>query len=309
VQNRVTDILGTQYPLVQGAMRQITLGEMAAAVSNSGGFGQIASSMLPLGRLRAEIKRAQRLTDRPFGVNVPLHRPNAVESVEMAADLGIHAITTSGGNPVKIMDKAKRLGLKVLHKVSNTEMGLKAQTAGVDGVIATGYEAGGHGGKDHITTLCLVPQLVDMLNLPVIAAGGICDARGVAAAFALGAQGVEIGTRFIASTDCPGLDYYKKALLDARDTSTTYLGHGAMNLRVLKNQAVLRLMDPEEKTQHIRPVDYTSPQGDAETTLMPAGMNAGLIRKIMPIRDIVEELMLGCRKISLELEAIFMEKD
>ncbi len=179
-------------------MRRITLGPMAAAVSESGGLGQIATSTLTVPELRKEIEKARDLTDRPFGINIPLHRPNALESLETAIEMRVPVISTSGGSPDKIMDRAKDAGLIVLHKVSTTAMGLKAQEAGVDGVIAMGFEAGGHGGRSQLTTLCLVPQLCDALNIPVVAAGGICDFRGFLAALALGAEGIEVGTRFLA---------------------------------------------------------------------------------------------------------------
>ena len=146
--NRITKILGTQYPLILGPMRLITLGGMAALVSNSGGFGQIAASGADSEMLKAEIKNAKKLTDKPFGINMPLYRPNAFEALEIAIEMGIKTVTTSAGNPAKIIGRIKEAGLKVLHKVSTVKMALKAQEAGVDGVIATGFEAGGHVGRD-----------------------------------------------------------------------------------------------------------------------------------------------------------------
>jgi len=182
MENRLTKLLGIKIPLILGPMRQITLGAMAATVSNNGGFGQIAVSGLSTSQLGQEIRKARALTDKPFGINIPVHRPNALEALEMAIEMKVPVITTSGGNPIKIMDRAKTAGLIVLHKVSTTAMGLKAQEAGVDGVIAMGFEAGGHGGTSQLTTLCLVPQLCDALNIPVVAAGGICDFRRFLAA-------------------------------------------------------------------------------------------------------------------------------
>jgi len=199
VKNRITEILGVQHPFILGPMRHMTLGTMAAAVSNSGGFGQIAASGLSAEKLYAEIAMASALTDKPFGLNIPIYRPNALEAIEIAIETGIRTVTTSAGNPQSVMARIRGGGLKVLHKVSTVEMALKAQDAGIDGVIATGYEAGGHVGKEDTTTFCLVPQLVDSLDIPVVAAGGIGDARGVVAAFALGAEGIEVGTRFLAT--------------------------------------------------------------------------------------------------------------
>ena len=182
MKNRVTEILGTRYPLILGPMRLITLGEMAAAVSNSGGFGQIGASGASAELLRGEIEKARNLTGSPFGINIPVYRPNAFEALEIAIEMGIKTITSSAGNPAKIIGRVKEAGLKVLHKVSSVKMALKAQEAGVDGVIATGFEAGGHVGRESVTTLCLVPQLVEALDIPVVAAGGIGDGRGLLAA-------------------------------------------------------------------------------------------------------------------------------
>ncbi|MBI4763593.1 MAG: nitronate monooxygenase [Deltaproteobacteria bacterium] len=223
MQNRITEILGTRYPLILGPMRLITLGEMAAAVSNSGGFGQIGASGASAELLITEIRKAKDLTSRPFGVNIPIYRPNAFEALEIAIEAGIRTITTSAGDPGRMIRRIKEAGMKVLHKVSTVKMALKAQEAGVDGVIATGFEAGGHVGRESITTFCLVPLLVEALEIPVVAAGGIGDGRGLLAAFALGAEGVEMGTRFVATRECSSPDWYKESILHARDSSTMIL--------------------------------------------------------------------------------------
>jgi len=302
----ITRLLGINHPIILGAMRYITLADMAAAISNIGCFGQIAVSSLSSDQLRAEIEKARKLTSAVFGLNIPLHRANAMEAVEIAAEMKIPAITTSGGNPAKIMEKAKEYGLIVLHKVSNTAMGLKAQDAGADGVIATGFEAGGHGGKDKITTFCLVPQLKDVLKIPVVASGGISDGRTLAAAFALGADGAEIGTRFLASVECPVPDYYKQAVVAAADNSTINLGHGKMSIRVLRNLAVEKLTNPEaSELNSLQPVDYSSPEANAETGVMPAGMGAGLIHDVTPANEIIEKMMAHAMDVCARLEGVF----
>ena len=310
MKTRVSEILGVSYPFILGPMRLITLGEMAAAVSESGGFGQIAATGLPSDRLRSEIEKARERTDRPIGVNIPLYRPNAREALEISIEMGVRAITTSAGNPAKFMDRIREAGLKVLHKVSTVAMALKAASAGVDGVIATGFEAGGHVGREGITTLCLVPQLADALDIPVVAAGGIADARGLVAAFALGAEGVEMGTRFIASRECPVPDFFKELVLEAGTDSTILLGKGAMPLRVLKNEAAMKISDPDqasedEKLNESGDKSYIQSGGDPKTSLMPCGQIAGLIREISRAGEILPEMIGQSRSLSRQLSNMF----
>ncbi len=308
MENRLIKLLGIKFPLIQGPMRQITLGHLAAVVSESGGFGQIASSTLPAAKLREEIQKARAMTDKPFGINIPLHTPNAAEALEIVLETGIRVITTSGGNPIKIMDRTKAAGITVLHKVSTTAMGLKAQAAGVDVVIAMGFEAGGHGGRSQLTTLCLVPQLCDALDIPVIAAGGISDFRGFLAALALGAEGVEIGTRFLATPECSVPLFYKEALIEASDTGTLLVGGEAMPLRVLKNQAAEALSKQgRESKAHLKVFDYANEQGERGNTLMPAGQSAGLINSLKPIKAIITELMDQAERGSSALTHFFKE--
>ena len=310
MKTRISEILGVSLPFILGPMRLITLGEMAAAVSESGGFGQIAASGLSSDQLRSEIKKAQERTDLPIGVNIPLYRPNAREALEISIEMGIRAITTSAGSPAKFMDRIRQAGLKVLHKVSTVPMALKAASAGVDGVIATGFEAGGHVGREGITTLCLVPALADALNIPVVAAGGIADARGLVAAFALGAEGVEVGTRFIASRECPVPEFFKESVIKAETDSTILLGKGAMPIRVLKNEASMGISDPDkaredEKLNQSGDHHYVQTGGDMRTALMPCGQIAGLIREVRKTGEIVPEMLEQSRSLSFQLFSIF----
>jgi enoyl-[acyl-carrier protein] reductase II len=308
MKNRLTRLLGIKVPLILGPMRRITLGPMAAAVSEDGGLGQIATSTLTAPELRQEIGKIRSLTDKPFGINIPIHRPNALESLEVVIEMEVPIITTSGGNPEKVMTRAKGAGLMVLHKVSTTAMGIKAQEAGVDGVIAMGFEAGGHGGKSQLTTLCLVPQLCDALDIPVIAAGGISDFRGFLAALALGAQGVEVGTRFLATPECPVPEYYKEALLRAPDTGTLWLGEARMSARILDNPAARSLRDQsKEKKDPLPAVDYGHKESNGDNTIMPAGQGAGLIHKIEGISRIMNEFMTQAAKSSEALYRFFKE--
>jgi len=311
VMNRIVEITGTRYPFILGPMRLITLGEMAAAVSNSGGFGQIAASGLSSDRLLLEIKKARDLTDQPFGINIPIYRPNAFEALEIAIDAGIKTITTSAGNPAKLIERIKEAGLKVLHKVSSVEMALKSQSCGVDGVIATGFEAGGHVGRQGTTTMCLVPQLADALKIPIVAAGGIADARGLVAVFALGAEGVELGTRFIATHECPTPDFYKQLVVRADSDATILLGKDAMPMRVLKNLAVEMIQNPDKtiEDKHLNSKNaeavYIQSGGDADTAIMPSGQIAGLIKQIESIGNIFPELMKGAILLTQQLKSTF----
>jgi enoyl-[acyl-carrier protein] reductase II len=314
MKNRITEILGTDYPLILGAMRRITLGEMAAAVSNSGGFGQVGASGLSGDRLRAEIKIAGELTDRPFGINIPIYRRNAFEALEIAIEMGIKTITTSAGNPAKVIERTKGTGLKVLHKVSTMKMALKSQDAGVDGVIATGYEAGGHVGREGISTLCLVPQLVEALEIPVVASGGVGDARGLVAALALGAEGVEVGTLFLATRECPTPDFFKQAIVDARDNATILLGKGAMPMRVLRNKKAEAISDPDKEREDAKlnaDVDnsYVRPDSEADSAIMPAGQVASIIRGIRGISEIFPDMINEAKALSSRLNSFFKEVD
>ena len=304
MKNRITEILGTRYPLMLGPMRMITLGEMAAGVSASGGFGQIAASGASAEVLREEIKKARTLTDKPFGLNVPIHRPNAFEALEIAVEMGIQTVTTSGGNPAKVIDIIKKAGINVLHKVSTVKMAIKAQEAGVDGVIATGFEAGGHVGRENITTFCLVPQLADVLKIPVVAAGGIGDGRGLLAALALGAEGVEVGTRFVCTRECRTPEWYKQAILRCEDASTLVLGQKTMPIRVLKNKKAMAVAYPEktsreEKNQVEGENAYV--EGDADEAIMPAGQVASLIKEIKRIGEIFPDMIENAKTVASEL--------
>ena len=308
MKNRITKILGTSYPLLQGPMRLITLGELAAAVSNSGGFGQIAASGLSSQQLQAEVEKAQELTARPFGINIPLHRPNALEALEIAIGMGIKTITTSGTDPAKVMDRVKRAGLNILHKVSTLQMALKAEMAGVDGVIATGYEAGGHMGRMDVTTFCLVPELTSELKIPVVAAGGIADARGFLAALALGAEGVEVGTRFLATKECQVPDFFRNLILEAKCESTVVLGKKkAMPVRVLRNEAaemIIRAQD-DEGLNAIGDKMYVQSAGDQDNVILPCGQAAGLCKGIKRIGEVLSEMTEGARLLSFQLYSLF----
>jgi enoyl-[acyl-carrier protein] reductase II len=294
-------------------MRLMTLGKMAADVSNCGGFGQIAASGLSGKRLSEEIDNARKITDQPFGINIPLYRENAEEALDIAIEKGIKTITTSAGNPGKFIDKIKQAKMMVLHKVSTLDMALKAEAAGVDGVIATGFEAGGHIGRQDITTFCLLPQLADALRIPVIAAGGIADARGFVAALALGAEGVEIGTRFVATHECTTPEFFKHCIVNAGCEGTVLLGKSAMPIRVLRNSGSDNISDSnkEKEDQQLNENgdrQYVQSARNADNAIMPAGQIAGLIKEITTISTIMSGLIENARILLDQLHEIVGQK-
>lgn len=293
---RITALLRCEYPLVQGPMRMITLGAMAGAVSRCGAFGVIAASGLKPEELRREVLIARQITDNPVGVNIPIYRPNALDQITMSMEMGIGTIYTSAGNPEKVIGRIKAKGLNVIHKVSSCDMARKAEAAGVDAVVAMGFEAGGHIGREDTSTLCLVPQLADELQIPVIASGGIGDARGITAALALGAEGVEIGTRLVATRECPAPEFFKENLCAVGGNATVVLGKGTMPIRVLKNLVVERVAAMEQNEADSAIVQggdacYVQEGGDRHSAVMPCGQVAGLIRDIPPLAELVAGLV------------------
>lgn len=313
MRNRVTEILGCKFPLILGPMRQITLGEMAAAVSKTGGFGQIAASGLSRELLKKELNRANKITSNPIGVNIPVYRSNASEALDICIEMGVKTITTSAGNPAKFIDRIKDAGLKVLHKVSNVKMAITAQEAGVDGVIATGFEAGGHIGKDDITTLCLVPELVNILQIPVIAAGGIADEKGMIAALALGAEGVEVGTRFIATRECPVPDFFKDLTVSSASNSTLLLGKKGMPMRVLKNAAAeiisSRENGEERSGKEIKNMAYIQDADNLDSAIMPGGQVAGLVKEIKNASEIFPDMVRNAQALINRIASQFKEDE
>lgn len=220
--NRICEILNIKYPIIQGGMAWVADSNLAAAVSNAGGFGIIGTGSATADIVKKEIDNCRRLTDKPFGVNVMLMSPNADEVIDLIIEEKPAGITTGAGNPAKYMDRLKEAGIKVIPVVPTVALAQRMEKLGADAVIAEGTEAGGHIGE--LTTMVLVPQVAEALNIPVIAAGGVADGRGIAASFALGAEGVQIGTRFICSEECNIHQNYKDAVLKAKDRDAVVTG-------------------------------------------------------------------------------------
>jgi enoyl-[acyl-carrier protein] reductase II len=261
-ENPVCRLCGIRYPIIQGGMIGISCPELAASISNAGGLGML-SGVKPVNELRAEIRQTRELTNKPFGVNLPIHyvKESALEIAEAIAKERVKVVVTSSGSPQVCTKLLKDAGLVVMHVVSEVAHALAAEVAGVDAVVASGVEAGAFLGHNEITTLVLVPQVVDAVKVPVIAAGGIGDARGFVAALALGAQGIQMGTRFIATTDCPVFDEYKQAIVTAKDNSTEIVGRGQAPARCFR------------------------------TKPYPAGQVAGLIRDTPTVAELINTLV------------------
>ena len=307
---KLNELLGTEFPIIQGGMANIATAEFAAACSNAGALGVIAAGGLRTGEaLREEIRRCKALTDKPFGVNIMLMNPAADEQARVVIEEGVTAVTTGAGNPGKYIPAWKDAGIRVMPVVAATVFAQRLARYGVDAIIAEGTESGGHVGE--MTTMALLPQVIDTVDVPVIAAGGIADGRQFAAALALGACGVQVGTCLLVSRECPIHDRYKQALLAARDSDTTVTGRSAGGpVRVLKNrmareylrleQAGAPLMELEKLT--LGGLRRAVAEGDVETGSVMAGQVAGMLREIRPLRTIFEELYAGGQRVLRETE-------
>ena len=248
---RLCDLLGIEYPIIQGGMVWITNAELVAAVSNAGGLGLISPTAGmslnddQVAHLRQQIRTAKSLTSKPFGVNLPLLTPGVEDLIAAVIDERVSVVVTAAGNPALYTSRLKEAGIKVLHVAAAVRHAQSAERRGVDAVIAEGYEAGGHNGLDEITTFALIPQVVDAVAIPVVAAGGIADARGVVAALALGAAGVQMGTRFVATHECAAHPNFKEAIVKANDVDTVITGRKLGPARILKNEFAARILEME----------------------------------------------------------------
>ncbi|NTW27905.1 MAG: enoyl-[acyl-carrier-protein] reductase FabK [Coriobacteriia bacterium] len=293
---RLTELLGIEYPIIQGGMAWTATAELAAAVSNAGGIGIIGAGQMPTEVLRTEIRNAKTLTNRPFGVNLMLLTPHIDELVAMVIEEGVRVVTTGAGNPGKYMPALKNAGIKVLPIAPSVALAKRLESVGADAIIGEGMEAGGHIGE--LTTMVLVPQLVDAVNVPVIAAGGIADGRGLAAALALGAEGVQVGTRFMCATECTIHMAVKERVLKAGDRDTVVTGRSTGHpVRVLKNKLSRQIeeLDRDNKVDEIDRLGtgrlaLAMRQGDIEMGSLMAGQVAGLVRRIQPAAEIITEI-------------------
>lgn len=308
----ITKLLGIKYPVFQGAMAQIARHQLASAVSNAGGLGIIASGGMSPEQLREEIVNCKKYTDKPFAVNLMLMMHNINEIIDVIIDEGVGIVTTGAGTPRKYMPKLKEAGIKVIPVIPSVKAAKKMEKLGCDAVVVEGMEAGGHVGES--TTMALLPQVTSAVNIPVIAAGGIADGRGVAAAYCLGASGVQMGTVFLATEECPVSENYKNAIIEAVDTSTTLTGtkFGAP-VRGIKNELTKRYHELEEKSSTLMELEEltlgslrkAAYEGDVENGSIMSGQIAGLVNEIRPVKDVIEGIFEEAQKVLEETKIEF----
>ena len=313
---RITEMFGIEYPIIQGAMQWLSRAELVAAVSNAGGLGIISSFTFPTAKeLRDEIKKTKSLTDKPFAVNITIlptiRAVNYKEYIDTAIDEGVNIIETAGRNPEPYIKQLKDSGVKVMHKVARVKDAKTAERVGVDAVTIVGFEAGGHPGMDEVTSLVLIPITVDAVKIPVIAGGGIGDARGFIAALALGAEGMLMGTRFMATRECPIHPEIRQWLANAEETDTLIIERSIKNTaRVMKtefSQAVLELEEKGATLEELLPfisgdrgkMSYIS--GDVNDAVIACGQAVGLIRDIPSVKELINGIINEARLISQRL--------
>ena len=304
IKSRLCDMLGIAYPVIQGGMAWIADASLASAVSNAGGLGLISSINSSTEAVREEIRKCRTMTDKPFGVNIMLQAANAAEIAELVVEEGVKIVTTGAGSPAKYVEKWKAAGIHIIPVVGSVALALKMQGLGVDAVVAEGAESGGHVGELH--TMPLVPQVVDAVDIPVIAAGGICDGRGAAAAFMLGAEGVQIGTRFLVAEECNVHEAYKEKILNATDISTIVtgkkVGHPVRSLKTPFSKSLAKLEnDPTANPEEVFAMGAgalrrAAQEGDVNGSYM-AGECAGMVKRTEPAKAIVEDLILGAETV------------
>lgn len=311
LQTRLCELLGIRYPIIQGGMAWLGTAELVAAVSEAGGLGVIGCGNCSGDWLRQQIKATRERTDKPFGVNIMLLSPYVKECLEVVVAEKIKVVTTGAGNPAVYIRELKEAGIKVLPVISSVALARRLERAGADGVIAEGMESGGHIGET--TTMALVPQVVDAVNIPVVAAGGIADGRGLAAALALGAQGVQMGTRFICSQECIAHPRFKEKIVAAGDRATIVTGNTIGHpVRCLENKFARQFLEMEKTGVSPEELDRLGAgklylgviEGDTEGGSLMAGQIAGLIRDVKPVAEIIQEIMTQAEEVIARMGAL-----
>ena len=298
MKTKITELLGIEYPIIQGGMAWVAEYHLAAAVANAGGLGLIGAASAPPEVVRDQIRKAKELTDKPFGVNIMLLNPNADEVAKIVVEEGIKVVTTGAGNPAKYMDMWKAAGVKVIPVVASVGLAKLMERAGADAIVAEGMESGGHIGST--TTMALVPQVVDAVSIPVIAAGGIADGRGIAAAMMLGAQGVQIRTRFVVAKESIVHPAYKEKVVKAKDIDSEVTGMSTGHpVRQIRNKMTREYLKLEKEGASFEQLEYLTLgslrkaviDGDVVNGTLMAGQIAGLVKKEQTCQEMIEEMM------------------
>lgn len=321
MKTRVTELLGIKYPIIQGGMQWLSRAEFAAAVSNAGGLGIITAATHPGKKeLIEEIRKTRELTDKPFGVNISMlpevgPKDKTMEYVEAVIEEKVPVVETSGRSPEEFVPYLKKAGIKLLHKVPAVRYAKKAERIGADAVIIVGFECGGHPGMDDVTTMILTPKTVDSVSIPVIAGGGIADARGFVAALAMGAEGVVMGTRFVATTESLAHPKFKEWIVNAQETDTVIIQRSIRNAaRVMRNAAAEKVLEMEARGASLEELLTVISgkvgrralfEGDLEGGTFAIGQCIGLINEIKPVKDVIEEIVRGAEEILSRLQKIF----
>lgn len=300
IKNRITDLLKIDYPIIQAGMVWVSGWKLASAVSNNGGLGLIGAGSMKPELLREHIQKCSSATSKSFGVNLPLLRGDANELLNVIIDEGVKIVFTSAGHPGKFIEQLKKNEIKVIHVVSNVKQALKAESVGCDAVVGEGVEAGGHNGADELTTFCLIPMLVDNVNIPVIAAGGIVNGNGIAAALALGAEAVQIGTCFAATIESSAHDNYKRKIIESNDTSTTLVLKKIGMARIIKNkwsEVVIKAESGGADENELKKLLGEKRErlgifeGDENEGMMEVGQGVGLIKEILSVESLMKKLI------------------
>lgn len=298
MQTEVTRLLGIEYPIIQGGMAWVAEYHLASAVSNAGGLGLIGAASAPADWVREQIREAKKLTDRPFGVNIMLMSPYADDVAKIVAEEGVKVVTTGAGNPEKYMKMWKEAGVKVIPVVASVALAKRMERCGADAVVAEGCEAGGHIGEN--TTMALVPQIVDAVKIPVIAAGGIADGRGIAAAFMLGARGVQMGTHFVVTKESQVHENYKDRIIGAKDIDSRVTGRTTGHpVRALRNDMTKKYIELENKGAGFEELEQLTlgglrkavVEGDVKNGSVMAGQIAGMVKEKLSCKELIDKLV------------------
>ncbi len=308
--NRITKLFGIQYPIIQAGMIWCSGWRLASAVSNAGGLGLIGAGSMYPEVLKEHIQKCKKATDKPFGVNLPLLYPDIDKHIEIIIEEGVKIVFTSAGNPMTWTAKLKEHGITVVHVIANVKFALKCEEAGVDAIVAEGFEAGGHNGKEETTTLCLIPMIKDAVKIPLIAAGGIATGKAMLACMALGAEGVQVGSRFAASVESSAHEHFKQRIVETKEGGTQLSLKKLVPVRLIKNEFYQKITEAEERgalRHELAEILGRARakkgmfEGDMVEGELEIGQIAGLINDVLPASKIMENMLQEFRVAQAEL--------